>query len=779
MAEDQVMVEVMTDKATVTIGAPRAGKIDKLMRDGRQHREGRRRADRDPDRQRLAHGGRGLPAATAVGDIRDSLPGTSYFGEKRAVAESRARRARGGATREPRRRRSAARRARGQRRRRQRRSHYAEKPLATPATRKLARDLKVDLQRVPGSGPHGRVTHEDVLAHSSAGGVAGAERAHAAARQRPAAARAASRAAAAPPRRGASASRSSGCAGASPRTCAVEEHGRALHLRGGVRGRSPDRAARAPARPTPRRAASSSRTCRSRSRRWSRRSRSTRCSTAASTRRSNELVLHDRYHIGIAAATDQGLVVPVIHDADQRSACSSSRPRSSASATPRATARSRARSCRGSTFTITSLGKQAGLFAVPIINFPNVGILGLHRMKERPVVRDGQIAIGQVMLLSLSLDHRIVDGHVGAAFAYDVIHYLEDPARLAARELSPRHAASVALVPRHGSPGHASVITARPKARTAPSIPIGPRTSPARAAASYACASCWHPAVERCHACLARDPTAAAPPLAWEQRDKPAARALLRHAGERVLAVAHRARVRARRRRRRAALHAALGAAARAAAGVIPHTRTLMFEGNFAVRVIGHPSRAFEIALDVLRAMLRAGRADVRSQLACLLLPFASLVRAYAPARRSAALRVMYYRIWLLPAALLFFYVAMWMLPTPDPAALQSAPPTGVFVRGERAAARVGAADDLDGRDRAVGLRPRSAALDRARDRAVHVARGGRTARHRRPRARAADAAKSGCTTAVCSVRRNRAQRRGCTTTRGPPPPPPWYGPYT
>ena len=67
---------------------------------------------------------------------------------------------------------------------------------------------------------------------------------------------------------------------------------------------------------------------------------------------------------------------------------------------------------------------------MPIINLPNVGILGLHQMKERPVVRDGQIVIGRVMLLSLSLDHRIVDGHVGAAFAYDVIHYLEDPARL-------------------------------------------------------------------------------------------------------------------------------------------------------------------------------------------------------------------------------------------------------------------------------------------------------------------------------------------------------------
>jgi pyruvate dehydrogenase E2 component (dihydrolipoamide acetyltransferase) len=84
----------------------------------------------------------------------------------------------------------------------------------------------------------------------------------------------------------------------------------------------------------------------------------------------------------------------------------------------------------GSTFTITSLGAQGGLLATPILNFPEVGILGVHRIKERPIVKDGQIVIGDVMLLSLSFDHRIVDGHVGAAFAYDVIGYLEDPDKL-------------------------------------------------------------------------------------------------------------------------------------------------------------------------------------------------------------------------------------------------------------------------------------------------------------------------------------------------------------
>ena len=85
---------------------------------------------------------------------------------------------------------------------------------------------------------------------------------------------------------------------------------------------------------------------------------------------------------------------------------------------------------QGSTFTITSLGAQGGLFATPIINFPEVAILGVHQIKTKPVVRNGQIVIGDVVLLSLSFDHRLVDGHVAAAFAHELIAYLEHPERL-------------------------------------------------------------------------------------------------------------------------------------------------------------------------------------------------------------------------------------------------------------------------------------------------------------------------------------------------------------
>lgn len=136
-----------------------------------------------------------------------------------------------------------------------------------------------------------------------------------------------------------------------------------------------------------------------------------------------------QHDIGIAAATDQGLVVPVIHDADALDLFELARELKRLGTAARQ-GKLNVAELSGSTFTITSLGKQAGLLAVPILNLPNVGILGVHRIKEKPVVRDGQITIGQIMILSLSFDHRIVDGHVGAAFAYEIIANLEEPARM-------------------------------------------------------------------------------------------------------------------------------------------------------------------------------------------------------------------------------------------------------------------------------------------------------------------------------------------------------------
>jgi pyruvate dehydrogenase E2 component (dihydrolipoamide acetyltransferase) len=143
----------------------------------------------------------------------------------------------------------------------------------------------------------------------------------------------------------------------------------------------------------------------------------------------NELVFRKYFHIGIATSTDAGLMVPVVKDADQKSVLEIARDIDRLAADARA-GKAKLDDLQGSTFTITSLGSQGGLFATPIINFPEVAILGVHQMKQKPVVKAGQIVIGDVMLLSLSFDHRIVDGHIGAAFAYEVIAYLEQPDRL-------------------------------------------------------------------------------------------------------------------------------------------------------------------------------------------------------------------------------------------------------------------------------------------------------------------------------------------------------------
>lgn len=85
---------------------------------------------------------------------------------------------------------------------------------------------------------------------------------------------------------------------------------------------------------------------------------------------------------------------------------------------------------KGSTFTITSLGTMGGMFATPVINYPEVAIVGIHKIEQRPVVHEGQIVIRDRMYMSLSFDHRVVDGAVGAEFTQYVKRFLENPALL-------------------------------------------------------------------------------------------------------------------------------------------------------------------------------------------------------------------------------------------------------------------------------------------------------------------------------------------------------------
>lgn len=150
---------------------------------------------------------------------------------------------------------------------------------------------------------------------------------------------------------------------------------------------------------------------------------------AAFDEAAQEIVVRRYYNIGIASATEAGLIVPVVRDADKKSILDIAREIARLGEETKNN-KVKPEDLGGSTFTITSLGAQGGLFATPILNFPEVAILGIHQMKQKPVVRDGQIVIGDVMLLSLSFDHRIIDGHIGAAFAYEIIGYLENPDRL-------------------------------------------------------------------------------------------------------------------------------------------------------------------------------------------------------------------------------------------------------------------------------------------------------------------------------------------------------------
>jgi len=142
------------------------------------------------------------------------------------------------------------------------------------------------------------------------------------------------------------------------------------------------------------------------------------------------IILKKRYSIGIATATDQGLMVPVVHDADRLSLLDTAIEIARVSEAAR-TGKASREELTGSTFTITSLGQIGGVLATPILNYPEVGILGVHAIRKVPVVDDNDnIVIGRLMNLSVSLDHRVVDGFEGASFLQEVRRYLEDPTLL-------------------------------------------------------------------------------------------------------------------------------------------------------------------------------------------------------------------------------------------------------------------------------------------------------------------------------------------------------------
>ncbi len=403
VTEDQEMVEVMTDKATVTIGAPQAGKVLELCGG-----EG----DVIPVGETLVvfdtAGGGAAPAAseepaeeeapkkqesaaTAVGDIKEELPGTNAAPPPAPATTGDA------------------------------------KALAAPATRKLARELGIELSEVTGTGSAGRITREDVekFAASSGGGArAGAGAAPAAA---PAPAPLPVTAPPSAPEdkrlpiRGLRKRIFENMA-RSKRTAAhfayadEVECTKLIALRERTKPYGDERGVKLTFLPFIVKAVVAALKKNPTLNTWV-------------DDANNEMIQKATYDIGIATATDAGLVVPVVRNADRLSIVEIAQEISRMAADARV-GKINPADVGGSTFTVTSLGRLGGLFSTPVVNYPEVAIMGVHEMKKRPIIVDDEIKIGHVMVLALSFDHRIIDGHVGAAFAQDVKAMLEEPDRL-------------------------------------------------------------------------------------------------------------------------------------------------------------------------------------------------------------------------------------------------------------------------------------------------------------------------------------------------------------
>ncbi|MBC7474911.1 MAG: 2-oxo acid dehydrogenase subunit E2 [Candidatus Sericytochromatia bacterium] len=140
----------------------------------------------------------------------------------------------------------------------------------------------------------------------------------------------------------------------------------------------------------------------------------------------SELVLKKYYNIGFAVATTQGLIVPVIKNADKKSIFDTAKEVEILSNQTRE-GKVEVDNLKGGTFTISSIGSIGGLFSSPIINYPEVAIIAVNKIVERPVVKNGEFVARSMMYLSMSCDHRVVDGAVAALFLNRVIELLENP----------------------------------------------------------------------------------------------------------------------------------------------------------------------------------------------------------------------------------------------------------------------------------------------------------------------------------------------------------------
>jgi pyruvate dehydrogenase E2 component (dihydrolipoamide acetyltransferase) len=401
VAEDQPLVEVMTDKATVVIPSPKRGRIVKLF-----WKEGDVAKVHSPLVEMELEAAATVEAARPPAAARD-------------VPREAPRAAAGAAAVGPHR-------------------AGASKALATPAVRAMAREMGLDLQIVPGTGPGGRVTKDDLAALRGGGnGHVRAEEPRPPYLPGPAPRPDAptpmpppqGRPAPAPapgsdtrvPLKGVRKKIAENMA-RSKRTAAhftfVEQADvtELVKVKERMAAAAKDEGVKITFLPFVVKAAVAA------LKRFPK-------LNATLDEEKQEIVLRGGYDVGIASATEQGLVVPVVRGADRLSVLDLAREIERLAADSKA-GRMRADDVGHSTFTITSLGALGGLFATPVINHPEVAILGIHRIRPTPIVKDGQIVVRDVMHVSVTSDHRVVDGHEAAAFTYEVIRALEDPSVL-------------------------------------------------------------------------------------------------------------------------------------------------------------------------------------------------------------------------------------------------------------------------------------------------------------------------------------------------------------
>jgi pyruvate/2-oxoglutarate dehydrogenase complex dihydrolipoamide acyltransferase (E2) component len=340
VSEDQPLVEIQTDKTTVEIPSPAAGKVARIM----------------------VEEGKVVPVGTVLVVIGEDGAAPAQADQPRADEAPPQKTPSGGQTPGP---------------------APAGRVRATPLVRRLAQELGVDLESLAGTGPQGRVTEQDVRGAATPGGQA---------------------------------------PGPAP-------EGRREPLRG-VRRLIAEHMARAH-KEVP--AVTWVEECDFSAVDLDRLVPTVLKACAESLREfpelnarleGDELVYLDRYDLGVAVQTDDGLVVPVVRGCDKASVEELAAEVARLAEAAREGAL-KPEELRGSTFTVTSAGKLAGLFQTPIVNHPEAAILSIGRIAERPVVRDGELAVGRVGYVSLTFDHRIVDGARAAAFGLDVIGRLE------------------------------------------------------------------------------------------------------------------------------------------------------------------------------------------------------------------------------------------------------------------------------------------------------------------------------------------------------------------